>query len=227
MKTFVILALVLLVQSSWADSLGDEVAALKIKFPPGKHLSSNELRQVLELAHQAGMKRVAEIGAFGSQWDDGGLFLTSAEIKQGRRISREELLVHPLDWRRDKTQPHRSASGKTLGNFALGYGPVYSRQWVMFTVDGKETRIECPKDSDLTEADKALAALLAGRVEYSTPEARSKAASMNFHAPRFISVRAGQVYIGFAHHDSLCGYSIRGRTKEGKLVIETASEACA
>lgn len=223
----ILLLLILITQALRADSLGDEVAALKINLPAERRLSSNELRQALELAHGAGMSQVVEIRLLKDYRAD-GLFLTSGEVIKGRRIARQELTIWNQQWRRDLTQPNPDASAKTNGSFALNVAPMHTREWATFTIGGKEMKIECGSDTDLGDADKVFAALYAKRVVYSTKSVENRAASsFNFYAPRYISIRYGEVRIGFVNSDRWCGDSIQGKMNGDRLIIEDAMTACA
>jgi len=61
-----LLAFQLTVLATRADALGDEVAGLKLNLRQFRPLSSNELRLVVDLAHRAGLKRVASVDGLDS-----------------------------------------------------------------------------------------------------------------------------------------------------------------
>jgi hypothetical protein len=223
----IILLLVLFSNLARADVLGDEIAALKVILPANRQLSSNELRQVLQLAHEEKIPKVAEIRLLRDLGGD-GLFLATVETLRGRRVGRHELTIWNSNWWRDLAQSNRLASTKTIGPFALHVAKVHIREWAMFKIGGMERKLECRSDTDLAEADKVFAALYAKRVEYSTKAVEHRAtSSFNFYAPTSISVRGNQVGIGFFHPDPLCGHFILGKMKGDKLVIENASTGCA
>jgi hypothetical protein len=222
----IILLLVLFSNLARADVLGDEIAALKVILPADRQLSSNELRQLLELAHDEKIAKVAEI-RLTRGLDGDGLFLATTETVRGRRVARHELTIWNSNWRRGLAQSNRLASTKTSGPFALHVAKVYTREWAMFTIGGKEMKLECGSDTDLADADKAFAAFYAKRVEYSTKQMEHRTtSSFNFYAPTSVSVRKNEVYIGFVHSDPLCGNHIHGKLKQDKLIIEDASTAC-
>lgn len=228
MKIFCILSLVLMIHTAQADSLGDEVAALKIKFPEGRKLSSNELRQVLQLAHRGGIERVVEIqpqkGYSGAQ----GLKLKAKEVVKDRRGSQISLNIWPKKWHPDLSRPHPNASTNGLGGFFLDKGGTYEYQWATFTIKGHTVRLHCSRDTtDLAEADKALDALLKGRIDFQNDEAKTQFKEVNTSLLDSIFINGKAVMIGFGTGDPLCGSSIHGELKGDRLIIGRVMHICA
>jgi hypothetical protein len=221
-KRLALIVFVLLVRTAEADQLGDEIAAIKIKLPAGRQLSSNDLRQVLQLSHRAGLAEVAEIRPALSQSADEGLSLTAKEIVVGRRISQRELTIWHAQWRPDPTRPHVLGTTNALGPFLLSDAPIYKREWATFKFNGKETRLECSSKTDLEQADKVFAALAAERVDYKSDTVRSKA---RLGSPQSIGILGGKVYIGFPIQSG-CGDGIQGTLKGDRLIIEDAYTIC-
>lgn len=215
-----LLAFQLTVLSTLADPLGDEVAGLKLNLRQFRPLSSNELRLVVDLAHRAGLKRVATIAAADGQWPEshGSLVVGSDEVVSGRRISQYtvEVRVEPF-----------APNGNRIGKFSIG-----SREkpreihHATFTIRGKTMRVSCDSDLDLVAADLAFSALEAGRITYSTDQAKTNAAAMNLATPMVINNKEGKVMIIFKTSDRWCWDIIEGRIKEDQLVIEKANRGC-
>lgn len=227
MKIFYLLSLVLIVNSAQADWLGDEVAALKIKFPEGRKLSSNELRQVLQLAHRGGIERVAEIQPASSQSGAQGLRIAAKEVVKERRGSQISLDIWPKKWRFDLTHPHPHTSTNRLGEFFLSEGGKFKSELATFTIQGKTVRLQCSKDTDLAEADKALDALLKGRVDFQNDEGKTKFKEVNTSLLDSIFINGKAVMIGFGSGDPWCGSSIHGELKGDRLIIGSVSHICA
>jgi len=113
-----LLAFQLTVLATRADALGDEVAGLKLNLRQFRPLSSNELRLVVDLAHSAGLKRVATIAAADGQGPEshGSLVVGSDEVVSGRRISQYtvEVRVEPFAPRGDRVGKFSLDSRETL-----------------------------------------------------------------------------------------------------------------
>ena len=138
------------------DGLGDEVMALKVNLGKDRQLSSNELRQIVRIAHGIGIQRVASIGLVTGQTGDHGVFITTEEKREGRRVSRREMTLWHEQWRANNQRPHAFATTNIAGPFLQDRAPVRTRHWAMFTLHGKEVRLECPLDTDLRIADKVF-----------------------------------------------------------------------
>ena len=87
-------------------------------------------------------------------------------------------------------------------------------------------RVSCYSDLDLVAADLAFSALEAGRITYSTDQAKTNAAAIDFAAPMVINNKGGKVSIIFKTSDRSCWDFIDGRLKKDQLVIEQASRGC-
>jgi hypothetical protein len=211
-KGFVLL-LCLLVQTARADALGDEVAALKVKLPEANQLSSNDLRQVVALAHTGGIKRVAAI-EFRAL-----LYVTAAEVTQGRRISRQEVIMLNDDWGKASSP---SPEGEKLGKFSL-LMRSYNREWATFAIKGKPTRIECASQVDLNEADKVFAAIDDGRIDYASEEVETRTKRMLRDAPTAFGILFnGEIFIGFPFYGS-CADNLEGKWKGERFMILSAN----
>jgi hypothetical protein len=215
-----LLAFQLTVLSTLADPLGDEVASLKLNLRQFRPLSSNELRLVVDLAHSAGLKRVATIAAADGQspQSHGSLVVGSDEVVSGRRISQYtvEVRVEPFAPRGDR-----------VGKFSIdSREKPFEIHQATFTIRGKTMRVSCYSDLDLVAADLAFSALEAGRITYSTDQAKTNAAAMDFAAPMVINNKGGKVSIIFKTSDRSCWDFIDGRLKKDQLVIEQASRGC-
>jgi len=215
----------LLAGSCYADALGDEVAALNLRSLPGFSLSSNELRDVVTLAHEAGMKRVerASVGVFGA-----GKFLSvqSPEFVNGRRIVQHYLSVNRDGWYPTNNGDWKPIRTAQRGSFWLESPGVRSFHWAMFTIQGKPQRLTCWPETDLAEAEKVLAALAARQIEYANEVARQRAQGMPFDQVKSIFVERGRIDVGLKHSDSLCDHALMGRFDGRKLIIETAMSPC-
>jgi hypothetical protein len=215
-----LLAFQLTVLATRADALGDEVAGLKLNLRQFRPLSSNELRLVVDLAHRAGLKRVATIAAADGQWPEshGSLVVGSDEVVSGRRISQYTVEV--------RAEPF-APGGDRVGKFSIDSRErPYQIHHATFTIRGKTMRVSCDSDLDLVAADLAFSALEAGRITYSTDQAKTNAAAMDFAAPMNINNKGGKVSIIFKTSDRSCWDFIDGRLKKDQLVIEQASRGC-
>ena len=214
-----VLAFQLTVLSTLADPLGDEVAGLKLNLRQFRPLSSNELRLVVDLAHSAGLKRVATIAAAESQLAQSQhLVVGSEEVVSGRRISQYTVWVC--------AEPF-APGGDRVGKFSLDSRErPYQIHHATFTIRGKPMRVSCDSDLDLVAADLAFSALEAGRITYSTDQAKTNAAAIDFATPLSVTNKEGKVSIIFKTSDRWCWDFIDGRLKKDQLVIEQASRGC-
>ena len=215
-----LIRLLLAFQLTVLSTLADEVAGLKLNLRQFRPLSSNELRVVVDLAHSAGLKRVATIAAADGQQPQshGSLVVGSDEVVSGRRISQYtvEVRVEPFAPRGDR-----------VGKFSIGSREKpFEIHHATFTIRGKTMRVSCYSDLDLVAADLAFSALEAGRITYSTDQAKTNAAAMDFAAPMVINNKGGKVSIIFKTSDRSCWDFIDGRLKKDQLVIEQASRGC-
>jgi hypothetical protein len=212
-----LLAFQLTVLATRADALGDEVAVLKLNLRQFRPLSSNELRLVVDLAHRAGLKRVATIAAADGRWPEshGSLVVGSDEVVSGRRISQYTVEV--------RAEPF-APGGDRLGKFSID---SRERPWesynATFTIRGKPMRLSCNSDLDLVAADRAFSALEASRITYSTDNAKANAATMDFTAPLNFSNKGHKVFMAFKNKDRGRIDFIEGKLKKNQLVIEVAS----
>lgn len=215
-----VLAFQLTVLSTLADPLGDEVAGLKLNLRQFRPLSSNELRLVVDLGHSAGLKRVATIAAADGQspQSHGSLVVGSDEVVSGRRISQYTVEV--------RAEPF-APGGDRVGKFSIdSREKPFEIHHATFTIRGKTMRVSCDSDLDLVAADLAFSALEAGRITYSTDQAKTNAAAIDFATPLSVTNKEGKVSIIFKTSDRWCWDFIDGRLKEDQLVIEQASRGC-
>lgn len=200
--------------------LGLEVAALDDKLPKASALTIRELFQVVSLAHQAGMKKVAEIGP-----QSGGLVdVFTPWIVEGRRRSRDVLTIgsdtRVNGFQKDSDSIRRGAF------WTYGSGKLSTEHWATFAFHGRDTQIRCSLGSDLSLVDRVLAKLESGAIAYATPEVTSKAVDVKFNNPSSLWSGAGGVWISFRTQDRGCWYLVQFKFEGETLMIVRVDHLC-
>ena len=122
---------------------------------------------------------------------------------------------------RPARSPHHSASAA-----ALVGGGVPPRPGEISLAHGGVLFLDELPEFPRTALEALREPLEAGRITYSTDQAKTNAAAMDFAAPMVINNKGGKVSIIFKTSDRSCWDFIDGRLKKDQLVIEQASRGC-
>jgi hypothetical protein len=229
MKGLLVICMFLMAQVARADALGDEVARLKIKLPEGKSLTSNELRQVVQLAHRGGLRAVTEIQPTGGQSGDVGLNMHSKPVVNGRFATETILTIWPKSWQADRSKSLPSyASNIGLGNFLFGQSGKWTREQATFVFNGKTNHLDCSgKTTNLAEADQVLDALMNGRIDFKDDAVKERFKNINVNSIHSIQAKDKSFGMGFNTRDPFCWINILGELKGNRIVIGLVQEICA
>ena len=228
MKFLLVFSAFLVAQVAWADPLGDEVARLKIKLPEGR-LTSNELRQVVQLAHRGGLRAVTEIQPARGQSGDVGLNMHGKPVINGRFVTETILTIWPKNWRADRSRKSLPsyASNIGLGEFLLGEGGKWTREWATFTLNGKTNLLDCSRErTNLAEADRVLEALMSGRIDFKDDAIKERFKQVNVNSIHSIQAKDKSFGMGF-NSATFCWTNILGDWKGNRLVIGLVQTICA
>ncbi len=228
MRWFVLL-LAVVVQSVRADKLGDEIASVKTRFAAEHSLSSNELRQVVALAHQVGIKTVANIDTLNIHPSSSFYVRVSGtEQRKGQKFMQQFLSINRDDWLDPAAQVGRSKPFARNGVFYVrDKYELHSSQFGLIKIGGEERKIVLEGDTSPEMAENALSVITAGKIEFSGEEIRKKFETINLKQVRTIALNGKALFLSFNTGDRFCWWAVRGDFDGTKFVIKSIGEICA